>query len=85
MISSALRVGMDIIDRAQQTDREIQKALDDYLKRRRVEVFEPPERVKVVNGVAYCVDCGFDIPPKRLEAKPDAVRCVECEARKERR
>jgi RNA polymerase-binding transcription factor DksA len=24
-----------------------------------------------------CVDCGKDIPPARLEAMPEAIRCVE--------
>jgi DnaK suppressor protein len=76
---------MDIIDRAQQNDREIQQSVDNYLKRRGIDLFEPPERAQVIDGIAYCVDCGLDIPPKRLEAKPDAVRCVECESRKERR
>jgi len=26
----------------------------------------------------YCEDCGEDIPPKRLELNPTAVRCVSC-------
>jgi len=70
---------MDIIDRAQENDREMQKAIDDYLKRRRT------ERAQIRGGIAYCLDCGLDIDPARLKAKPDAVRCVECESKKERR
>lgn len=26
----------------------------------------------------YCQDCGEDIPPRRLELNPTAVRCVSC-------
>jgi RNA polymerase-binding transcription factor DksA len=32
-----------------------------------------------------CRDCGQDIPPARLEAVPEAVRCVECQRRFEGR
>lgn len=30
-----------------------------------------------------CVDCGLPIPPERLEARPTAIRCVPCQARRE--
>jgi DnaK suppressor protein len=32
-----------------------------------------------------CVDCGHDIPEGRLEARPDASRCVGCQAKQARR
>ena len=28
-----------------------------------------------------CIDCGKDIPPARLEAIPESVRCIEDQAR----
>ena len=28
-----------------------------------------------------CVDCGRQIPQGRLEARPDAARCVDCQAK----
>jgi DnaK suppressor protein len=28
-----------------------------------------------------CVDCGQQIPAGRLEARPDAARCVDCQAK----
>jgi DnaK suppressor protein len=28
-----------------------------------------------------CVDCGRQIPEGRLEARPDAARCVDCQAK----
>ena len=31
-----------------------------------------------------CWDCGEDIPEKRLEVLPRALRCVECQQEKER-
>jgi len=36
-------------------------------------------------GIRLCMDCGEEIEPARLEAKPDAFRCVDCQAKKERR
>ena len=32
-----------------------------------------------------CVDCGRPVPDGRLEARPDASRCVACQARYDRR
>jgi DnaK suppressor protein len=32
-----------------------------------------------------CIDCGGDIPDGRLEARPDAARCVSCQAKHARR
>ena len=32
-----------------------------------------------------CVDCGHEIPEGRLDARPDAARCVGCQAKHARR
>ncbi|WP_344845485.1 TraR/DksA family transcriptional regulator [Nonomuraea dietziae] len=32
-----------------------------------------------------CVDCGKQVPEGRLEARPEAARCVQCQSRQERR
>ncbi|MFD1936218.1 MULTISPECIES: TraR/DksA family transcriptional regulator [Nonomuraea] len=32
-----------------------------------------------------CVDCGRPVPEGRLEARPEAARCVQCQAKQERR
>ncbi|GAA3130919.1 TraR/DksA family transcriptional regulator [Streptosporangium carneum] len=32
-----------------------------------------------------CADCGMSVPEGRLEARPEAARCVQCQARRERR
>ena len=37
------------------------------------------------NTYGRCVDCGGDIPEGRLEARPDAARCVNCQAKHARR
>lgn len=34
-------------------------------------------------GNRYCLSCGVEIPPERLEVQPTAVRCVSCQTRKE--
>lgn len=31
----------------------------------------------------YCLDCGERISTARLNAKPDAVRCIECQCYRE--
>ena len=75
---------MDIIDHAQELDQEFQqKALEAH--KRRKNFAEPPEVQLIVDGIAYCLDCDEDIDPARLKARPDAVRCVECQGKKERR
>jgi len=30
-----------------------------------------------------CVDCGAELPDERLEARPDAARCVNCQQKAE--
>ena len=37
------------------------------------------------NTYGRCIDCGGDIPEGRLEARPDAARCVNCQAKRARR
>jgi RNA polymerase-binding transcription factor DksA len=32
-----------------------------------------------------CTDCGNEIPDGRLDARPDAARCVNCQAKRSRR
>lgn len=41
------------------------------------------EEPLIVDGVHCCVDCGGEIPPKRLEARPESVRCIDCKTYKE--
>ncbi|MFI6507550.1 TraR/DksA family transcriptional regulator [Streptosporangium sp. NPDC050855] len=32
-----------------------------------------------------CADCGGAVPESRLEARPEAARCMQCQSRRERR
>ena len=37
----------------------------------------------VAGSYGQCVDCGTSMPDERLEAKPEAERCVPCQQRHE--
>ena len=37
------------------------------------------------NSYGQCVDCGHQIPAARLDARPDAARCVDCQAKHAKR
>ena len=37
------------------------------------------------NRNGRCEDCGSEIPEGRLDARPDAARCVGCQAKRARR
>ncbi|MDP8275895.1 MAG: TraR/DksA C4-type zinc finger protein [Candidatus Euphemobacter frigidus] len=37
-----------------------------------------------INGRKRCVSCNRLIPLKRIQARPDAVRCVACEEKLEK-
>lgn len=36
-------------------------------------------------GYGHCVDCGDPVPEGRLEAKPEAARCVRCQAKQDKK
>ncbi|MFI6909260.1 TraR/DksA family transcriptional regulator [Nonomuraea sp. NPDC050394] len=41
---------------------------------------------RIDDGVyGACVDCGKPVPEGRLEARPEAARCVQCQSKQERR
>ena len=39
----------------------------------------------IINGRRCCLDCEQPIPKKRLNAIPDAKRCVYCQDRRDRK
>jgi phage/conjugal plasmid C-4 type zinc finger TraR family protein len=43
------------------------------------------EKALIVDGERCCLDCEAPIDPDRLSANPDAVRCVGCQQRNERK
>ncbi|HSW38578.1 MAG TPA: TraR/DksA C4-type zinc finger protein [Acidobacteriota bacterium] len=69
---------MDDIDVAQQNDELFRNvALQEHFRHRNEDRFQP------VSGA--CITCGDDIEPARLSAQPDAVRCVFCQGKLEKR
>jgi DnaK suppressor protein len=52
-------------------------------KRQRTEVAEALGRVDE-GTYGTCIDCGKPIPEGRLEARPEAARCVACQAKHDR-
>lgn len=60
------------------------RALLEAAQRQRGEVQAALGRLE--NGVyGRCVDCGDPVPAGRLEAKPEAARCVRCQSKHDRR
>lgn len=52
-------------------------------KARRVLILEALRRLDEGN-YGLCVDCRRTVPDGRLEAKPEAARCVTCQAKRDR-
>jgi DnaK suppressor protein len=52
-------------------------------KARRVLVLEALGRLDD-GSYGLCVDCGRPVPEGRLEAKPEASRCVNCQSKRDR-
>jgi len=78
---------MDIIDHAQALDEMFrEQSLSTYKKSREAyEYAAQIEKFCIRDGVHYCRDCCDEIPPGRIEANPFAVRCVDCQEKKERK
>lgn len=83
---------MDEIDLAQQNDELFrQQALMAHFRSRSADLgsmlacgeAKSVGRLRPTRGM--CCDCGDDIGAARLGANPDAVRCLECQTKKERR
>lgn len=52
-------------------------------KARRVLILEALRRLDE-GSYGLCVDCGRPVPDGRLEAKPEAARCVTCQGKRDR-
>lgn len=69
----------DLIDRAKEMEmRQRQVALDNALQ-----TTEPAQDIQ--DGVVICIDCTIPIEIARLDAKPNAARCIQCQTIEERR
>ncbi|NKZ04743.1 conjugal transfer protein TraR [Actinomadura latina] len=54
------------------------------LERHRGGVAAALERL-AAGAYGRCADCGEAVPEGRLEARPDAARCITCQAKHDRR
>jgi RNA polymerase-binding transcription factor DksA len=62
------------------TDRE--EASLEVLLGQRERVIEALARLEA-GSYGRCLDCGRELPDERLEARPEAARCVDCQQRVE--
>jgi RNA polymerase-binding transcription factor DksA len=60
------------------------EAILDSARGQRAEVLAALARIQD-SSFGLCVDCRTPIPDGRIEARPDAARCVNCQARYARR
>jgi DnaK suppressor protein len=78
----------DVRDGLELSDADIQSDVDLALLQMRAETLvrinEALGRLDA-GGHGSCSDCAGRIPQRRLRAQPFAVRCLQCEERRERR
>jgi RNA polymerase-binding transcription factor DksA len=75
---SAADAGADL------TDADRTQAMLDVASRQRMAVLAALKRLDD-GGYGRCLDCGRPVPEGRLEARPEAARCVQCQSKAERR
>lgn len=73
------RMDPDASDSARQlVDADREEASIEVIEAQRSRVREALERLDA-GSYGKCVDCSKELPAARLEAKPEAERCVECQ------
>lgn len=60
------------------------QAVLEAAQRQRTEVLNALSRIDA-GAYGTCVDCGDSVPEGRLEAKPEAARCVRCQSKHDRK
>jgi DnaK suppressor protein len=60
------------------------EAMLDAAKARKVLVLDALARLEK-GSYGICVDCGKPVPDGRLEAKPEAARCIACQGKRDQR
>lgn len=60
------------------------EAMLDAAKARKVLVLDALARL-AKGSYGICVDCGKPVPESRLEAKPEAARCIACQGKRDQR
>jgi DnaK suppressor protein len=66
------------------SENERSEAVLAVAKRQRTDVLDALHRIDL-GTYGTCVDCGGPVPEGRLEAKPEAARCVACQGKLDRR
>ena len=56
-------------------------AIEDNARREILAIKSALNRIEL-GTYGICIECGVEIPKKRLEAVPTALRCIECETKK---
>jgi DnaK suppressor protein len=59
------------------------QAVLEAAQRQRTEVVAALTRLED-GAYGQCVDCGDSVPEGRLEAKPEAARCVRCQSKRDK-
>ncbi|MGI5492348.1 TraR/DksA family transcriptional regulator [Microtetraspora malaysiensis] len=72
------------LQEADPLDADRAQAVIDVASQHRLAVLDALRRLDD-GGYGRCVDCGGLVPEDRLEARPEAARCVQCQSRRERR
>ena len=62
--------------------RELQQTTGQLLDREAAQV-RAAQRARETGTYGVCEDCGRPIPEDRLEARPEATLCVDCQRRRE--
>jgi DnaK suppressor protein len=62
------------------SESERTRAVLHVARTQRTEVLEALRRIEL-GTYGTCVDCGAGVPEGRLEARPEAARCVSCQAK----
>jgi DnaK suppressor protein len=65
------------------SENERSEAVLAVARKQRSEVLDALHRIDL-GTYGTCVDCGAPVPEGRLEAKPEAARCVACQSRLDR-
>lgn len=65
------------------SDTERIDAALDAMRRQRAQVLAALDRARE-GTYGKCVDCGLQVTEGRLEARPEAARCVACQAKHDR-
>lgn len=59
-------------------ERELQASTEVYLDEEELRI-EEARRALAAGTYGTCASCGNEIPAERLEAVPEAIRCIDCQ------